>query len=140
MELMNSTSNQSNPSNQSNQLFVFPNHRSRVETATMIKTTFQLTEHGLALIDTLVDKCYDRELVGHLLAFLSNSNSNLQKEVASLKAEMLSLFVKHRELEQESKQLAKKNAILTESQGYYSLFTKEQMKRQIELENVALEF
>ena len=106
----------------------------------MIKTTFQLTEHGLALIDTLVDKCYDRELVGHLLAFLSNSNSNLQKEVASLKAEMLSLFVKHRELEQESKQLAKKNAILTESQGYYSLFTKEQMKRQIELENVALEF
>lgn len=106
---MNGVANNVGLLKNTNQHLVFENDRARTDTATLIRSLFSLTTAGLVRIEYLTEQKCDRELVGHLLAMLVQSNHNLQEEVKRLKSEMFCMFLKNKELEEESNGLAEEN-------------------------------
>jgi len=111
---MNGVANNVGLLKNTNQHLVFENDRARTDTATLIRSLFSLTTAGLVRIEYLTEQKCDRELVGHLLAMLVQSNHNLQEEVKRLKSEMFCMFLKNKELEEESNGLAEENTRLGE--------------------------
>lgn len=91
----------------SQQHLVFQDDRNRIETAGLIKSLFTMTDVGIARIEYLVENKYDRELVGHLLAMLSQSSDRSQRELKKLNSEMFCAFLKSKEISDESKLMAK---------------------------------
>ena len=97
-----------------NQHLVFETEKARMDTAKLIRSLFNLTTVGLVRIEYLTQKRYDRELVGNLIAMMAQNNHNLQEEVKRLKSEMFCMFLKNKELEEESSGLADENTALRE--------------------------
>lgn len=95
MELLKST----------NQHLVFENDVERANMANLIKSLFNLTTTGIMRIHYLADRKYDRELLGHLVSMQAQGNHSLQEEVKRLKSEMFCMFLKNKELEEETKSL-----------------------------------
>ena len=97
-----------------NQHLVFENDEARTDAVKLIRSLFNLTTVGLVRIEYLVEKRYDRELIGHLIAMMAQNNNNLQNEVKRLKSGMFCLFLKNKELDEESNGLAEENKTLKE--------------------------